>query len=123
MVARFPYERGPAGVRRLAEGISWVPWERRERLGNAQSRLFHQRKYFVTEELEIRCEVEEGDLYPVATRALETNQLVHDVRGAADDLDIAAEGAVRLAMSLPGDRVARPLVRDEALDRTVISRI
>ena len=54
----------------------------------------------MAKKLEIRCEVEEGDLYPVAARALETNKLVDDVLGAADDLDIAAEGAVRLAMSL-----------------------
>jgi len=75
----------------------------------------------VTEELEIRREVEEGDLYPVAARPLETNQLVHDVLGAADDLDVAPEGAVFVAMCLPGDRVARPLMRDETFDRTVTS--
>ena len=74
-----------------------------------QIRLFHQRQHRVPEKLEIRCEVEEGDLYPVAARALETNQLVHDVLGAADDLDVAPKGAVLVAMRLPGDRVARPL--------------
>jgi hypothetical protein len=86
-----------------------------------QIRLFHQRQHRVPERLEIRCEVEEGDLYPVAARPLQTNQLVHDVLGAADDLDVAPKGAVLVTMLLPGDRVAGPMVRDEAFP--VISRI
>src|SRR5207302_9249948 len=88
-----------------------------------QTRLFHQRQHRVPEKLEIRCEVEEGDLYPVATRPLQTNQLFHNALGAADDLDVAPKGAVFVAMRLPGDRVAGPLVRNEAFDRTVIGRI
>ena len=97
--------------------------ERQARRGTAQTCLFHQRQHRMTEELEIRCEVEKGDLYPVAACPLETNQLVHNMLRAADDLDVAAKGAMLVAMRLPRDRITRSLVRDEAFDRTMISRI
>src|SRR6516162_1387406 len=93
------------------------------RSGTPQTRLFHQRQHLATEEFEIRREVEEGDLYPVAAGPLKTDQLVHNIFGAADDLDVAPESAVFVAMSLPGDSVARSLMCNEAFDRTVISRI
>ena len=83
----------------------------------------HQRQHRFAEELEIRREVEERDLDPVAPGPLEPDQLVDHVLGAADDLDVAAERAVLVAVRLPGDRVARPLMRDEAFDRAMISRI
>jgi hypothetical protein len=40
---------------------------------------------------------------------------------AADDLNVAAKGAVLIAMSFSGDRIARPLMRDEPFDGPVIT--
>ena len=71
----------------------------------------------------IRREVEERDLYPVAAGLLEPDQLVNDVFGAADDLDVAAQRPVLIAMSLPGDRVAAALMRDEPFDGALVCRI
>jgi D-amino-acid dehydrogenase len=88
-----------------------------------QPRLVHQRQDRFAEELEIWRKVEERDLYPVASRPLEADQLVDHVFGAADDLDVAPEGAVLIAVRLPGDRVAAALMRHETFDRTVIGRI
>ena len=71
----------------------------------------------------IWLEIEERDLYAIAAGALEPDQLVNDVFGAADNLDVAAEGAVFIAMRLPGDRVAAALMRNEAFDRPLVGHI
>ena len=71
-----------------------------------QTRLEHHRQHRIAKELQIRCKVEEGDLDPVAAGLLEPNQLVNHVLRAANDLDITAKGAMRIAMRLPGNGVA-----------------
>ena len=88
-----------------------------------QARLAHQRHHGFAEELKIRCEIEEGDLDPVATGPLELNQLVNHVLRAADDLNIAAECAVCVSVCLPRHGIASPLVRDKAFDCALIGRI
>ena len=90
---------------------------------NPQTRLVHQRHHSFAEELKIRREIEECDLDPVAAGALELSQFVNHVLRAADDLNIAAECAVRVSVGLPGNGVAAPLVLDEAFDRPSIGRV
>ena len=51
------------------------------------------------------------------------SEVFRHVFGAADDLDVAAKGAVLVAVRLPGDRVAAALMRDEALNRALVCRI
>jgi len=75
-----------------------------------QTRLVHQRQHRFAEELEVRCEVEERDLNPVAAGSLEPEQLVNHMLGAADDLDVATKRAVLVAMSLPCNCVAGSLM-------------
>jgi hypothetical protein len=60
---------------------------------------------------------------PSAARPREPDQLVDHVFGAAYDLDVAAKGAMLVAVRLPGDRVSAALMRYEAFDRAVIGRI
>ncbi len=76
-------------------------------LSDPQTGLEHHRQHGLAEEFKIGCKVEERDLDPVAAGPLEPHQLVDDLLGAADDLDIAAEGAMRVTMRLPGNRIAR----------------
>ena len=71
-----------------------------------QTRLKHHWQHRIAKELQIRCEVEEGDLDPVAAGLLEPNQLLDHMFRAPDDLDIAAKGTMRIAMRLPGNGVA-----------------
>ena len=64
----------------------------------SQPCLVHQGQDRFAEEFEIWRKVEERDLYSVAAGSLEPDQLVNDEFGTADDLDVAAEGAVLVAM-------------------------
>src|SRR5579864_9212976 len=64
--------------------------------------LVHQGQDRLAEELDIRREVEERDLYPIAAGPLEPDQLVDHVFRAADDLDVAAQRSVLVAVRLPG---------------------
>ena len=88
-----------------------------------QACLKHHRQHRLTEELQIRRKIEEGDLDPVTPGVLEPSQFVNHVLGAADDLDVAAEGTMRIAMRLPGNGVPRPLMRDKAFDCASIRRV
>ena len=65
----------------------------------------HQRQHGFAEEFKIGREVEESDLDPVATCALQTDELVQNSFRAADDLNVAAKCAVRVAMRFPSNRV------------------
>ena len=83
----------------------------------------HKRQYGFTEEFKIRREIEKGDLDPVTANTFEADQLIDDGLRAANDLNVAAQRTVRVAMSLPGDGIAAPLMGDKAVDRAPIRRI
>ena len=83
----------------------------------------HKRQYGFTEEFKIRREIEKGDLDPVTANTFEADQLIDDGLRAANDLNVAAQRTVRVAMSLPGDGIAVPLMGDKAVDRAPIRRI
>ena len=82
------------------------------RFVEAKTCLAHQRQHRFAKKLEIGREIKEGHLNTVTASLFEPQQLVDHMLRAADDLNIAAERAVLVAMRLPGECVAGPLMRE-----------
>ena len=66
-----------------------------------QSCLTHERDHFAAKELQIDKVVEEVHLHAVAARITQPDEPLHDLRGRADKVNVAADHPLRTGVATP----------------------
>src|SRR5450830_361297 len=89
----------------------------------AQAGLFQQRDHALAEIGQLRHVVEEAELNAITAGGLELYQLVDDLFGAADQLDVAAHDPLVALVAPPGLAVAGGMGAEETLDGTVVGLV